>query len=804
MKFSEMIQGAMNWMINPGYKVSHTTGAKQNQPVTVVAVPALNTPDGNPPERFPDQPKTVQFGKTGIQRFGGRLAEDYLPQMQGREGVLKFDEMYRSDPQVYSAIKRGNMKLKSAKFFIEATDKNDPAEVELAEKVSYCMFEGMDKIWLDNMNDLLTFRRYGFTVLEPTWKSIDHPGWGTMWTLASLGWISPKTLWQWWVVGNKLWAVRQISYGDDYSYIDIPGIHKVKSEKDVPADAVACDELLILTEDMEGNNFEGISNLRPMYKPYFLKDMMQKTNGLGIENNARGLWVLKIPQNQINTKQAEKAIAALNNLAQGDVPGMAIPQGWELTYQQSNYQADETMKAISAEDAAISKVTQTDQMEMGFTTTGSRAAHDSKESSEETALKNIAQYLCDKLQPLIKQFVDYNDPKKGRIKYPKMKFTGVDSKPSLEDAQKLQTLQVGGFIDPNNPVVRAYVHEHFDIPGGDDIEEAQDTPDGTDPKGPKGGEDPKEVKKEEQEHGSLIKQIEADTKAGKPKPTEEYAKEIVDAHDKKATTMSEASAKSYRETFDEFYAEYNQLLTNSIENYILKKYLSQLEEALNSSTPDKKVVNIQLGYRTKLNQLISDFIEKAVREGRSQAYDELKKPVSFAAKKKTLPEGLYGWVKARADFNTKSQLDNLSKKLTAAVLTALNNNKSKESVLFDAKEAGEDYLSNINNTGEGIVTVEAINEGRFSMFMENSDDILGFTFDATLENSCPLCRSLHGKSFKVDDPESIEMTPPLHPLCECILIPIMKGEEPPEWTRLKADPDITEKYKKLGECGHAH
>ena len=91
------------------------------------------------------------------------------------------------------------------------------------------------------------------------------------------------------------------------------------------------------------------------------------------------------------------------------------------------------------------------------------------------------------------------------------------------------------------------------------------------------------------------------------------------------------------------------------------------------------------------------------------------------------------------------------------------------------------------------------------MFQDYKTEIQGFEFSAMLENSCDLCAELDSLTFSIDDADSVEYTPPLHPNCQCIIIPIMADEATPdEWDGLDTgaeqfSPDELSKLKSLKE-----
>jgi hypothetical protein len=162
---------------------------------------------------------------------------------------------------------------------------------------------------------------------------------------------------------------------------------------------------------------------------------------------------------------------------------------------------------------------------------------------------------------------------------------------------------------------------------------------------------------------------------------------------------------------------------------------------------------------------------------------------------------MYGWVQTNSEAIANIQQADLLKKVKFAAISSLEGGASDDQIVFDAGEEGQEYIDNDNNLGGDVVAAKGINQGRWDMFQEFSDIIQGFQFSSVMEpTTCDLCASLDEQTFKIDDPEAQDLTPPLHHQCQCILIPIMMDEEAPdEWTGLKASHDEIEQYQTLME-----
>ena len=355
------------------------------------------------------------------------------------------------------------------------------------------------------------------------------------------------------------------------------------------------------------------------------------------------------------------------------------------------------------------------------------------------------------------------------------------------------------------------------------------------------------MKQEEGEHGrtiqNLIDKMTPDTRP----PLKKVIREIVDANIKTdpseyltepacgcgkkhaETQRREPRAYERKVNFAELekrFAKTDAVITQTIADslkVIFAKYkhdlINTLKHARNEKEKYSGIAKMRLGYIGKFTSNLEKVISAAVIDGRNGAYDEIKTGktqlaeaaglpyVKMLAIPKTtdLPAGINGWVKANAYIIAEAQQTGFKNKLTLAALKSLDNARSDDQIISDVDDTADVYIKNAPLLGAGIIAQKTENEGRWSLFQDFKNEIQGFEFSAMLENSCELCAELDGKTFKIDDADSVEYTPPLHPQCECIIIPILADEvSPDEWDGLDSaaelfTPQELEKLKKLTE-----
>jgi SPP1 gp7 family putative phage head morphogenesis protein len=575
-----------------------------------------------------------------------------------------------------------------------------------------------------------------------------------------------------------------------------------------------------------------------MYGPTQRKEEYLRTALQGIKVNAKGITTVEIPTGKNNTAEATSMTNALSNFWKGFTNWITHPTGWKLEHKPMDFKAQEVETLLNFENKEITQAGSNKQSQLGQTTRGAQGLHQGMQSESNISIKVQAVYICKILQKVIDDFYLYNW---GPDAIPaELKVEGIDNKADLEEAQKDQVLMAMFPAWVQDPIITAFMRKKYGYPGGDEIEESGAGPDGTkkdadgnpmpaQPGNTQPTDKTSEINQEAKEHGPMIKQIESDAKANKTKPVQEYAKQIVKAHENKTlkegdvcdcgrahiapTRLSDFTRKPTRyedkvqlseiaTNINNFSQKYTEEIQNSFKNYIIPKYKKDLQSALSRAVTDTQkynaVIDTTLSNKDKVKSIIKNLLTEQISRGYVGAKKELtKKKLSTPE----LPAGAYGWCAANAEILTDTLYNDSIKKLRLSAVTGIDNAKTVEQIIFDAAEDFDDYVNDRTKIGAQYISVKALNEGRFNAFQEAKDEIQGFQFSALLENSCPLCEELDGKTFKIDDPDSTEYQPPLHPNCNCILVPILMDEDAPEkWDGLdESVSDKNEKYKKLSE-----
>lgn len=264
--------------------------------------------------RNPVQSPNAEIGSTGLKRWGGRIYQEFLPELRGVRGVRVYDEMRRSDPvigAVFSAIKAA---VRSVSWKGEAADESEPSK-KWATFLEQCM-DDMECSWGDFISDVLTMVPFGWSLFEQVYKvrageGADQPsdfndgliGW------ANLAFRYQESLYLWDIDNNgRILGMVQMP-PPDYTQRYLP--------------IAKC---VLFRTDHEANNPEGLSMLRNVYRPWYYKKNLEEVEAIGTERDFTGTLVLKLPTNASDQDHV-MARGILEKAKSDEMNGMKFQKG---------------------------------------------------------------------------------------------------------------------------------------------------------------------------------------------------------------------------------------------------------------------------------------------------------------------------------------------------------------------------------------------------------------------------------------------------------------------------------------------
>lgn len=270
---------------------------------------------------------TRELGAPGTRFFAGYLATDeYVPELRGRRALDTYDRMRRSDPTVKALLQAIKLPLLGATWDVEPASA-DASDAAVAAFVRWNLFEGMSMTWEEHLRHLLTHLDFGFYLAEIVWDVrddlaravpqadgaptplFDRP-------MAAVRKLAPRlqrTVERWWLARDGgLERVTQRVYGAGQNEaVDIP-----------------VERLLVFSNEKEGADFTGRSVLRPAYKPWFIKDQLERIFAIAAERHGVGIPVMEVDAqsyNDDNVRDAEDILSSVRAHEKGyivEIPGV--------------------------------------------------------------------------------------------------------------------------------------------------------------------------------------------------------------------------------------------------------------------------------------------------------------------------------------------------------------------------------------------------------------------------------------------------------------------------------------------------
>lgn len=676
------------------------------------------------------QPK----GTSGTDISGKRFVEEYLTTLLDTAGADIWDKMRRSDDQVAMLLRVVKNPIMSARWFISPVDEDEESK-KIAEFVEYVLFNDMGteenpKSFEKFKREALTSIEFGYSLFEITNKTVkDSEEWGSYIGLKGLDWRSPRTIEEWSVdrSGYLEW-VRQIDNSENGGDFYIPG-----------------DFLLHIAPEMEGDNFEGISMLRPIYGNYLRKDLVRKLQMIGIERGATGIPIGEIPEGFINSAEQTALEEALSRFVNHERAYMTVPKGFGLTEMKISHDAEKVDLVIQSENKGMSKTFLANFMELGISGGGAYAlATDLSDiflSGIEVYSNAVRTSINQKLIPmLVKQ--NYGKQKA----YPELKIEGINDKAGKEFAEVLKILNEIGLLEISERLQKV-ISEKYKLPKPEgEVKPAKQLPapkpkpkTEPDPDDTNNGNQFTELKLSEKNVSGTISKSGKELTEKMREAMQPRAKELIDKimiiwrNEPTSTRLSKANAlkvpgkNDYKKLISEFLADVYVDSTNQV-----KKELSS--DGLKLAEPEE----------------IKDLPIESKAAGRSQA------ELLVASQDADLLKNVLFTFTSKADVLPTEQ--QMQSNLLAVVEKYLNS-------------------SSFNVSGPNAVS-NAVNLARNAIFQqkETLDQIETFVF-TNPSPEAPICKHLKGRVFTKSEYIVSNNLPPLHHNCNSYIVAQISGRK---------------------------
>ena len=394
--------------------------------------------------RFNSKP----LGTAGTEIYSGYSAEEYLATLRNTQRADTFDQMARGDYQSAMLLAAVSGPIKKAIYVVEPGDDSEEAKAD-AELIKHILFNDMEQTWEEYIDEVTSVIQHGHCVHEVTHKVvIDHPVHGSYNGILCLGYRSQRTLERWNinVETKKLKSVTQQANGDMNVYVDMP-----------------VEFLHITTIGKKGENWEGISMLRPCYGSWFRKEFYMKLNAIGVERFAIPTPIVKFPDGEQNSDQHDQMEEVLQAYTQHEQSFLMIPEDYNIDLKTNTYDPELVETSIDNEDKRMAKAFLAMFLELGSSSSsGSWALSTDQSDFFLSSIEHAADAICNPFnKKLIPKLIQMNRGE--RAVYPKLKATGISDKAGKELAEVLEKLAGVKILIPDD-VLEKNVRERYGLP----------------------------------------------------------------------------------------------------------------------------------------------------------------------------------------------------------------------------------------------------------------------------------------------------------------------------------------------------
>lgn len=217
-------------------------------------------------------PPLAEIGVSGLNRAGGYVTEEFLPQLSGGAARKVYREMADNDPVVGAILFAFTSLARQVEWRVQAAGEEAGAQ-EAAAFVA-AMMDGMSHTWQDFIDEALTMLPHGFAPMEIVWKK------------------DPASA----RIGVRKIALRAQETVQRWAFDRAGGINGLYQwPPDGPEVFIPIGKLLLFRVSAAKNNPEGRSILRTAYRPWLFKKRIEEIEGIGVERDLAGLPVIRLP-----------------------------------------------------------------------------------------------------------------------------------------------------------------------------------------------------------------------------------------------------------------------------------------------------------------------------------------------------------------------------------------------------------------------------------------------------------------------------------------------------------------------------
>jgi len=398
------------------------------------------------------------LGRAGLNRYGGRVNEEFLRELTGRRGIQTYREMASNDAVIGAILFAIKMLCRQVDWHIQAggTAKID---TDAAQFVESCLHD-MNQTWTETVSEILSFLTYGWSLHEICYKrrmgNKKNPALNSKYTDGLIGWRKlalrgQETLYEWeFDSEDNLSAFVQMP-PPDFELIRIPA-----------------EKFLLFRTESHKDNPEGRSILRNAYRSWYFKKRIQELEGIGLERDLAGLPVLTAPDGVDIWSERNGALLKtcndfVSNIRRDAAEGIVLPSGWKLELLSTGGRRQfDTTAIIERYDKRLAMSVLADFIFLGQSAVGSYALSSDKTRLFAVALGAYLEIIAEVISnQAIPRLLALNKKFAG-CKLPTLVHGDIESN-SEDLAAVLERLSKCGIITPDS-ALEDYLRDLMNLP----------------------------------------------------------------------------------------------------------------------------------------------------------------------------------------------------------------------------------------------------------------------------------------------------------------------------------------------------
>lgn len=386
----------------------------------------------------------TELGAPGTWISGGFIThEEYNQKLLWRRGVDIFDRMRKSDGSIQALLKVCKHPLLAATWDVEPASEEE-FDQYAARFVKSELFDH-NVNWAHFLRDALGKLDFGFSVFEKTYEMTEFEGQPRV-GIMNLGW-------------RKQWSILRWETQDGK-----PGVSQqlIGETASIPEE-----KLLVFVNDREGDNYQGVSLLRYVYKDWDIKHRIENMMAVAAERSLGVPIVEKDPK--MSKGDEDKMREIMRNFRANQQSYIEFPKG-QVTLDWMKVETNITKDLIPMLEYLqheIDKSVLAQFLDLaGSRSGGSSGSHAlSADQSQlfEKALEAVAKEVVGVMnEDLIQQMCDLNFSNMPNG-YPKLTFSNIGDQNLVEKGEFLNQLATVDLITPD-PDLENMLRQWADLP----------------------------------------------------------------------------------------------------------------------------------------------------------------------------------------------------------------------------------------------------------------------------------------------------------------------------------------------------